>query len=176
MVVNYNYCPNAVVDPATGETLPCGNIYFSEDSAMINQVDYDDPCATGGCLISPACESGECRLAQLGGRWACCRCGGGGNEYRWCQHRLRASPDTFCYHVCCDACRPDPQGSAPGSDHNATTTTSSFGSPVLTPTPPPMTTIVTPTAAYAAAAAAAGLFSPGVSSSSSAPSKRQRRR
>ncbi|KAK4249848.1 hypothetical protein C7999DRAFT_29717 [Corynascus novoguineensis] len=118
MVVNYNYCENAVVDPVTGEAQPCKYTYFGDDAAMINQVDYDDPCATGGCLISPSCESGECRLAQLGGRWACCRCGGRANEYRWCQHRLRASPDTFCYHVCCEACTPDhdPPPPAPSQD------------------------------------------------------------
>ncbi|AEO56699.1 hypothetical protein MYCTH_2057234 [Thermothelomyces thermophilus ATCC 42464] len=175
MVVNYNYCQDAVADPVTGEVMPCKYTYFGDDAAMINQVDYDDPCATGGCLISPACESGVCRLAQLGGRWACCRCGGRGNEYRWCQHRLRASPDTFCYHVCCDACRPDPRGSDRDSDPTAT--------PGLrSPAPPPpttTTTTTTPATTTTAYAAAGCLSSPGFSSSSSsssASSKKPKRR
>jgi hypothetical protein len=48
--------------------------------------------ATGGCLMSPDCESGACRLALLGGRWMCCQCGGRGNDETWCEYRL---PNTF---------------------------------------------------------------------------------
>ncbi|KAG7289409.1 hypothetical protein NEMBOFW57_005780 [Staphylotrichum longicolle] len=103
---------------------PCENTVFDDDSAQV-QVDTSNPCASGGCLPSPDCSSGGCRLAQLGGRWACCLCGGRGNEYRWCQHQMRTSPDTFCYHVCCEGCWADPWptnssssasgGSGPGS-------------------------------------------------------------
>ncbi|SPQ21340.1 f20513cf-f3a1-40d5-a72e-6fe5cc121e85 [Thermothielavioides terrestris] len=100
MVVHYNYCPDATTDPTTGATQPCERTTFGDGDASLlnNQVDYNDPCATGGCLLSPECTSGLCRLAQLGGRWACCACGGRANEQRWCRQRPPASPDTFCYH------------------------------------------------------------------------------
>src|SRR5689334_1074077 len=54
---------------------PCSNLYFDPSQS----VDYSDPCASGGCLASPDCSSGACRLEQLNGRWTCCRCGQGGN-------------------------------------------------------------------------------------------------
>jgi hypothetical protein len=82
---------------------PCSNLYFDPSQS----VDYSDPCASGGCLASPDCSSGACRLEQLNGRWTCCRCGQRGNRYRWCRHRMRRSPDTFCYHVCCGDCAAD---------------------------------------------------------------------
>ncbi|OIW29428.1 hypothetical protein CONLIGDRAFT_713962 [Coniochaeta ligniaria NRRL 30616] len=81
----------------------CSNVYFDPSQS----VDYSDPCASGGCLTSPDCSSGACRLEQLNGCWTCCRCGQGGNRYRWCRHRMRRSPDTFCYHVCCGDCTAD---------------------------------------------------------------------
>ncbi|KAK3308302.1 uncharacterized protein B0T15DRAFT_508787 [Chaetomium strumarium] len=129
MVVHYEYCFKATADPTTGETQPCNETYFADGgAALMNQVDYNDPCATGGCVISPDCSSGLCRLSQLGGRWVCCQCGGRGNEYRWCQHRMRTSPDTFCYHVCCDTCGPDPGGSSSSSASGVTSGTSGSGS------------------------------------------------
>ncbi|KAB5550874.1 hypothetical protein GE09DRAFT_153005 [Coniochaeta sp. 2T2.1] len=85
---------------------PCSNLYFDPSQS----VDYSDPCASGGCLASPDCSSGACRLDQLNGRWTCCRCGQGGNRYRWCRQRMRRSPDTFCYHVCCGGCTADEGG------------------------------------------------------------------
>lgn len=99
---------------------PCSNLYFDPSQS----VDYSDPCASGGCLASPNCSSGACRLEQLNGRWTCCLCGRGGNRYRWCRHRMRRSPDTFCYHVCCGDCTADetsqgaymPRGSATSED------------------------------------------------------------
>jgi len=69
---------------STRTQVPCGDVDF--DQAL--SVDYMDPCATGGCLASPECSSGGCRLEQLDGRWTCCQCGRGGNEYRWCRHRM----------------------------------------------------------------------------------------
>lgn len=89
----------------TGQEIqvPCDNIYFDPSQS----VDYNDPCATGGCLASPDCTSGKCRLVQLNRHWKCCRCSRGGNRYRWCRHRMRRSPDTFCYHVCCSECTAD---------------------------------------------------------------------
>ncbi|TLS25205.1 hypothetical protein PpBr36_07911 [Pyricularia pennisetigena] len=72
-------------------------------------VDLADPCAAGGCFsVSPECGSGLCRLNDLGGCWACCSCGRGGNTYRWCRHMMKKSPDTFCYHTCCETCTADP--------------------------------------------------------------------
>jgi hypothetical protein len=89
--------------------VPCANLYFDPSQS----VDYNNPCATGGCLASPDCTSGACRLVELNGHWKCCRCGRGGNRYRWCRHRMRRSPDTFCYHVCCAECTAD-QGTEAG--------------------------------------------------------------
>ncbi|KAI1493296.1 hypothetical protein F5X96DRAFT_666945 [Biscogniauxia mediterranea] len=62
---------------------------------------------TGCCLVSQQCSSGGCRLQDLGGRWTCCRCGRGGNTFRWCVHPMRKVPDTLCYHVVCQDCRAD---------------------------------------------------------------------
>ncbi|KAK4211047.1 hypothetical protein QBC37DRAFT_427801 [Rhypophila decipiens] len=104
MVVHYSFCPDATIDSSTGSQMPCDNVQYD----YTQTVDYTDPCATGGCLTSPDCSSGGCRLEQLNGRWKCCKCGRGGNEYRWCCHRMRNSPDTFCYHVCCSNCKPHP--------------------------------------------------------------------
>jgi hypothetical protein len=111
MVVEYSFCPSARTDPSTGTRQPCANVH--RDPTVQSVLDPDNLCAGGGCLASPDCSSGACRLAQLGGRWVCCQCGRGANEYRWCRHRPRRSPDTFCYHVCCANCKPDPR--APSS-------------------------------------------------------------
>ncbi|KAL2268906.1 hypothetical protein VTJ83DRAFT_3752 [Remersonia thermophila] len=112
MAVNYSYCQFATKDPTTGGFIPCESTHFGDDVALLNQIDYNDPCAIGGCLISPDCHMGVCRVAQLGGRWICCQCGGQGNESRQCMHRMRSSPDTFCYHEICEGCRADPAGAA----------------------------------------------------------------
>ncbi|KAH6850427.1 hypothetical protein B0I37DRAFT_352907 [Chaetomium sp. MPI-CAGE-AT-0009] len=109
IIINYEYCHCAVTDPITGETQPCDRAFCGDNASPMNQVDYNDPWRLPNL---PDCESGGCRLAQLGGRWACCQCGGRANEHRWCQHRLRTSPDTFCYHTCCEGCRADPGSSA----------------------------------------------------------------
>ncbi|CAK7229248.1 hypothetical protein SCUCBS95973_007155 [Sporothrix curviconia] len=105
-VMQYGFCEQATVDPSTGMALPCDNICFDHDQS----VDYNDPCAMGGCTESPDCSSGACRLAELNGMWICCECHRGGNVYRWCDHRMRSSPDTLCYHVCCKNCQPDGMG------------------------------------------------------------------
>ncbi|KAK8137350.1 hypothetical protein PG984_005290 [Apiospora sp. TS-2023a] len=84
----------------------------SSSSATV--FDYNDPCATGGCLVSQGCGSGQCRLEQLGGRWVCCRCRRGGNTFRWCAHPMRRVPDTLCYHQVCLGCRADQGGSGQG--------------------------------------------------------------
>jgi len=102
MVVHYVFCKYAMTDSA-GNKMPCGNLQYDDTQ----NIDYNDPCATGGCLSSPDCSSGGCRLVELGGRWICCSCRRGGNSGRWCRHRMRGSPDTFCYHVCCTECQPD---------------------------------------------------------------------
>ncbi|KAL2118073.1 hypothetical protein VTJ04DRAFT_7733 [Mycothermus thermophilus] len=115
LVVNYNYCEFATRDPNSDAIIPCAATFFADDAALMSQIDYNDPCATGGCLISPDCHSGTCRIAQLGGRWMCCQCGGRGNEYRQCMHRLRSSPDTFCYHEICEGCCADPGAGATSS-------------------------------------------------------------
>ncbi|KAK4162799.1 hypothetical protein QBC43DRAFT_73241 [Cladorrhinum sp. PSN259] len=107
MVVHYIYCADATIDSA-GNRQACDNPQFDHTQS----VDYNDPCATGGCLVSADCTSGACRLEQLNGRWVCCQCNGRGNESRWCRHRMRNSPDTFCYHVCCSGCVADTKASS----------------------------------------------------------------
>ncbi|KAK0720310.1 hypothetical protein B0H67DRAFT_599826 [Lasiosphaeris hirsuta] len=104
MVVHYVFCKRASTD-ASGSKQPCNKLQYDETQ----NIDYNDPCASGGCLASPDCSSGACRLAELDGRWRCCQCNRGGNEHRWCRHRMRGSPDTFCYHVCCAKCQADPK-------------------------------------------------------------------
>ncbi|KAK0735396.1 hypothetical protein B0T21DRAFT_384259 [Apiosordaria backusii] len=110
MVVHYSFCPNSTIDSA-GTQQPCDSPHFDNTQS----VDYNDPCASGGCLVSADCTSGGCRLEQLNGRWVCCQCNGRGNEYRWCRHRMRSSPDTFCYHVCCSGCKADTKSSPSSS-------------------------------------------------------------
>lgn len=72
-----------------------------------SMIDYANPCATGGCLVSPGCTAGSCRLEDLGGRWICCQCFRGGNTFRWCAHPMKKVPDTMCYHVVCEHCCAD---------------------------------------------------------------------
>ncbi|EFX00711.1 hypothetical protein CMQ_7713 [Grosmannia clavigera kw1407] len=109
-VVHYGYCEAAPMDPSTGQRVPCEKLFFDQSQS----VDYNEPCASGGCLASPDCSSGTCRLAQLNGVWMCCQCRRGGNVYPWCGHRMRSSPDTLCYHVCCERCEPDEAGGGSG--------------------------------------------------------------
>ncbi|KND89361.1 hypothetical protein TOPH_05982 [Tolypocladium ophioglossoides CBS 100239] len=98
------YCPDATVNPLTSEVVaPCANVVYTPDHG----VNYDDPCSTGGCIVSPQCSTGTCRLQDLGGRWVCCACRRGGNVYRTCTNRKVGSPDTFCYHDVCQTCKPD---------------------------------------------------------------------
>ena len=102
-VVHYKYCSSATTDPSSGQLQPCQNLSY--DPGQV--IDYENPCASGGCLASPECSSGACRLEELNCLWICFRCNLGGNTYRYCCHPMRRSPDTFCYHVCCETCRPD---------------------------------------------------------------------
>ncbi|KAI1368118.1 hypothetical protein F5Y08DRAFT_347532 [Xylaria arbuscula] len=92
------YAPEYHHNPASGVVFDHG--YYAAP---------ESPCATGtgGCLLSQHCVSGGCRLDDLGGRWWCCRCGRGGNTFRWCVHRVRKVPDALCYHVVCRGCRAD---------------------------------------------------------------------
>ena len=102
---DYSYCSEAMIDPMTGLVIgPCEAVYYDPPQNF----DFAYPCAAGGCLISPDCASGTCRLRDLRGRWLCCQCRRGGNVTRWCQHKKRGSPDTFCYHIVCYTCSGDP--------------------------------------------------------------------
>ncbi|KAK7952909.1 hypothetical protein PG988_013603 [Apiospora saccharicola] len=101
---NYYYYNNSCIASPTNTA--------SSSSATV--FDYNDPCATGGCLFSQGCGSGQCRLEQLGGRWVCCRCRRGGNTFRWCAHPMRRVPDTLCYHQVCLGCRADQGDSGQG--------------------------------------------------------------
>jgi hypothetical protein len=105
IAVHWEYCALAATDPATGRAAgdPCGSAACSSAQS----IDAADPCASGGCLVSPECSSGQCRLEELGGRWACCQCGRGANVLRWCSHKSETSPDTFCYHRVCGNCTGD---------------------------------------------------------------------
>ncbi len=110
-VLHYGFCHMATRDGAAagaGGLLPCAALVFDPGQS----VDCGNPCALGGCTPSPDCSSGACRLADLNGVWICCQCRRGGNLFRWCGHRMRSSPDTLCYHVCCQSCEPDAAGAA----------------------------------------------------------------
>ncbi|KAM0818013.1 hypothetical protein AB5N19_03820 [Seiridium cardinale] len=88
---------------------PCAALTYAPEYNLADgsMVDYANPCAAGGCLISPGCTSGTCRLQDLGGRWVCCQCCRGGNTFRWCAHPMKKVPDTMCYHVVCENCWAD---------------------------------------------------------------------
>lgn len=113
-VVHYSFCQDATAitnttmstsgeTTATTERFPCTNTHYDQSAS----IDHADPCASGGCLASPDCSSGACRVADLGGRWTCCDCGRSGNRYPQCYHPHRRSPDTLCYHRCCGRCWAD---------------------------------------------------------------------
>ncbi|KAL8377452.1 hypothetical protein RB595_008234 [Gaeumannomyces hyphopodioides] len=144
IVVSYAYCqdatdvcyPEHATAAAAGglsnsqqqqqqQQQPCQKLYFDPAQSVL---DYSDPCASGGCLASPECASGACRLEDLGGRWMCCACRRRGNRFRWCRHPKRKSPDTFCYHTCCHNCTRDPatgDGDGDGGGDAAAAATSS---------------------------------------------------
>ncbi|KAH6655188.1 hypothetical protein BKA67DRAFT_534122 [Truncatella angustata] len=87
---------------------PCASLtHASEYNTPAEMIDYSNPCATGGCLLSSGCTSGQCRLEDLGGRWVCCCCLRGGNAFRWCAHPMKKVPDTMCYHTVCEGCWAD---------------------------------------------------------------------
>jgi hypothetical protein len=90
---------------------PCDSLSHAPESnynpSLGLEIDYTNPCATGGCLVSQHCATGGCRLEELGGQWVCCRCGVGGNTFRWCVHPMRKVPDALCYHVVCEGCQMD---------------------------------------------------------------------
>lgn len=69
-------------------------------------------CDMAGCLISPRCSAGSCRLEDLGGRWKCCRCERGANLFTTCVHPMKNIPDTLCYHIVCQECQPDDASAA----------------------------------------------------------------
>ncbi|KAI1499557.1 hypothetical protein F5X99DRAFT_273286 [Biscogniauxia marginata] len=86
---------------------PCAALTYAPEYNPVEGIDYNNPCATGGCLVSQQCSSGGCRLQDLGGRWTCCRCHRGGNTFRWCVHPMKKVPDALCYHVICQDCQAD---------------------------------------------------------------------
>lgn len=94
IVVHYVFCPSATLDTETGQQKPCQELFY--DLGQRGVFNYEEPCASGGCLASPGCSSGACRLEQLNGRWLCCQCRRGGNESTCCCHPLKKGPDTFC--------------------------------------------------------------------------------
>ncbi|KAF3760328.1 hypothetical protein M406DRAFT_343443 [Cryphonectria parasitica EP155] len=106
-VIHYIYCQDATFDQATQTQQPCPNISYHDQANGNPGIDFTNPCASGGCLASPDCSLGRCRLQELGGLWICCRCGFGGNRYPCCYHLMRRSPDSLCYHQCCQDCQPD---------------------------------------------------------------------
>ncbi|KAF7562806.1 hypothetical protein G7046_g1332 [Stylonectria norvegica] len=69
-LVHYQYCVNAMTDGVTGQQIgPCDTVVLNDGAP----VDFEDPCASGGCLASPHCDSGQCRLEDLQGLWMCCQ-------------------------------------------------------------------------------------------------------
>ncbi|KAK1981258.1 hypothetical protein LZ30DRAFT_750180 [Colletotrichum cereale] len=102
-VVHYEFCSDAEKDSNGKSQTPCERVFYDP----VQSIDFDNPCATGGCLISPDCSSGSCRLQELNGKWTCCQCSRGSNSLRWCRHKMKKSPDTFCYHRVCQNCTSD---------------------------------------------------------------------
>lgn len=106
-VIHYVFCPAATLDETFQTLSACADTsYFDEQSGSLG-IDFNNPCASGGCLASPKCSRGACRLEELNGLWVCCRCGLGGNTYPVCYHPMKKSPDSLCYHKCCLGCNPD---------------------------------------------------------------------
>jgi hypothetical protein len=119
--LQYRYCPRSTVAPASSSPLshqfsgeepqtvqvPCDELTHAPECNPNEGIDYDDPCANGGCLMSQQCTSGGCRLEDLNGRWFCCRCTRGGNTFSSCFHPMRRVPDTLCYHTVCQSCWAD---------------------------------------------------------------------
>ncbi|ORY71323.1 uncharacterized protein BCR38DRAFT_331126 [Pseudomassariella vexata] len=105
--VHYSYCPNSTTERSVMMQQPCDDLTYAPEFNPIEGIDYNNPCATGGCLVSQQCSSGGCRLEDLGNRWVCCQCSRGGNTFRWCSHPMKKVPDTLCYHVVCQNCWAD---------------------------------------------------------------------
>lgn len=105
--IHYVYCAAATFDESSRIQYACPNISDHAQQNGSPGVDFNNPCASGGCLASPDCSLGRCRLQELNGLWKCCQCGLGGNRYPCCHHPMRKSPDTLCYHQCCQGCEAD---------------------------------------------------------------------
>lgn len=122
--VHYSFCPNSApvtlsLSPPSsvgasnvenGEQWiqqPCEALTYAPEYNSIEGLDYNNPCVTGGCLISQQCSTGSCRLEDVGGCWICCQCNRGGNTLRWCIRPMKKIPDALCYHSICQNCRPD---------------------------------------------------------------------
>ena len=97
---------------------PCDDLTYTPDYVGDNpgtvlrdfsreDAGHNNPCITGGCLVSQHCSSGGCRPEDLGGKWTCCKCQRGGNTYAYCVHPMKKVPDTLCYHVVCQDCSAD---------------------------------------------------------------------
>lgn len=104
---HYVFCPAATFDETCRKWDPCQSVSYYDQQNGNPGVDFNNPCASGGCLASAECSLGQCRLEELNGLWVCCQCGLGGNTYRFCNHPMKKSPDTLCYHQCCQDCQPD---------------------------------------------------------------------
>ncbi|OTA98316.1 hypothetical protein M426DRAFT_70034 [Hypoxylon sp. CI-4A] len=116
----YSFCPNSTWEASDQTTMSFSGVGNAESSqqwiqqpcealtfAPIEGLDYGNPCASSGCLISQQCSSGACRLEDLGGNWICCQCHRGGNTLRWCVQPMKKIPDALCYHAICQSCLPD---------------------------------------------------------------------
>lgn len=106
-VIHYVYCSAATIDESSQTWHACANITYHDQQHGNPGIDFNNPCASGGCLASPACSLGRCRLEELNKLWICCQCGLGGNRYPCCHHPMKRSPDALCYHQCCQYCLPD---------------------------------------------------------------------
>ncbi|XXG99565.1 hypothetical protein Hte_005904, partial [Hypoxylon texense] len=117
--VHYCYCSNSI-PVASSSSLsgsasdadqwtqqPCEALTYAAEYNLVEGIDYSNPCAGGGCLVSQQCSSGGCRLEDLGGSWTCCQCDRGGNTLRCCVQPMKKIPDALCYHAICQNCRPD---------------------------------------------------------------------
>ncbi|KAL3951714.1 hypothetical protein ACCO45_013431 [Purpureocillium lilacinum] len=111
---HYLYCPDAAVDPSTGEpTAPCSNVVFTPATSAETTAAAASAAAGPGMLLVG--QVPRQRRVQHGGvpprgpgrAVGVLRVRQGGNAYTTCTNLKVGSPDTFCYHNVCAACTAD---------------------------------------------------------------------
>ncbi|ROV92873.1 hypothetical protein VSDG_06336 [Cytospora chrysosperma] len=66
---HYVFCPAATFDETCRKWDPCQSVSYYDQQNGNPGVDFNNPCASGGCLASAECSLGQCRLEELNGLW-----------------------------------------------------------------------------------------------------------